>query len=90
MCNNYAITSELKKAIMNRSRLRNRYLKLRTCQSKIANTKQRNYTVNLLRKEKKIYYNELDLKNITDNNNFGEMSNLFDRIRSVKAVNLRL
>ena len=48
MCNNYAITSELNKAIMNRSRLRNRYLKLRTCQSKIANTKQRNYTVNLL------------------------------------------
>ena len=34
------ITSELNKAIMNRSRLRNRYLKLRTSVSKIAYTKQ--------------------------------------------------
>ena len=38
---------------MNRSRLRNRYLKLRTPGSKIGYTKQRNYTVNLLRKGKK-------------------------------------
>ena len=64
------ITSELNKAIINRSRLRNRYLKLRTSESKIAYTKQRNYTVNLLRKEKKIYYNNLDLRNITDNKQF--------------------
>ena len=32
------ITSELNKAVMNRSRLRNRYLKLRTSESKIAYT----------------------------------------------------
>ena len=64
------ITSELNKAIMNRSRLRNRYLKLRTSESKIAYTKLRNYTVNLVRKEKKIYYNNLDLKIITDNKQF--------------------
>ena len=31
-------TSELNKAVMNRSRLRNRYLKLRTSESKIAYT----------------------------------------------------
>ena len=36
------ITSELNQAITNRSRLRNRYLKLRTSESKIAYTKQRN------------------------------------------------
>ena len=54
---------------MNRSRLRNRYLKLRTPDSKIGYTKQRNYTVNLLRKGKK-YYNNLSLKNITDNKQF--------------------
>ena len=62
------VTSELNEAIMNRSRLRNRYLKLRTSELKIAYTKQRNY--NLLRKEKKIYYNNLDLKNTTDNKQF--------------------
>ena len=55
---------------MNRSRLPNRYLKLRTSESKMTYTKQRNYTVNFLRKEKKIYYNNLDLKNITDNKLF--------------------
>ena len=43
---------------------------MRTSESNIAYTKQRNYTVNLLRKEKKIYYNNLDLKNITDNKQF--------------------
>ena len=66
------IASELNKAIMNRSRLRNRYLKLRTSVSKIAYTKQRkrNYTVNLLRKKKKICYNNLDFNNITDNKQF--------------------
>ena len=39
------ITSELNKATMNRSQLQNRYLKLRPSESKIAYTKQRNYTV---------------------------------------------
>ena len=32
--------------------------------------KQRNYCVNLLRKEKKKYYKNFDLKNITDNKQF--------------------
>ena len=64
------ITSELNKVIMNRSRLQNRYLKLHTSESKIAYTKQQNSTVNLLRKEKKIYYNNLDLNNIIDNKQF--------------------
>ena len=47
------IKSELNKAIMNRSRLRNRYLKLRTSESKIAYTKQRNYTVNFYERKRK-------------------------------------
>ena len=47
------ITSELNKAIMNRSRLRNRYLKLHTSESKIAYTKQRNYTVNFYERKRK-------------------------------------
>ena len=46
------ITSELNKAIMNGSRLRNTHLKLRTSESKIAYTKQRNYTVNFFMKGK--------------------------------------
>ena len=50
--------------------MRNSYLKLRTSESKIAYTKQRSYTVNNLRKENKIYYNNLYLKNITYNKQF--------------------
>ena len=37
------LTKDLSKAIMNRSRLRKYFLKSRTGESKILNTKQRNY-----------------------------------------------
>ena len=84
------ITSELNKAIMNRSRLRNRYLKFRTSELKIVYTKQRNYTVNLLRKEKKIYYNNLDLNNITDNKQFWRNVKPLLSDKTAKAVKLRL
>ena len=84
------ITSELNKAIMNRSRLRNRYLKFRTSELKIVYTKQRNYTVNLLRKEKKIYYNNLDLNNITDNKQFWRNVKPLLLDKTAKVVKLRL
>ena len=76
---------------MNRSRLRNRYLKLRTPDSKIVYTKQRNYTVNLLRKGKK-YYNNLSLKNITDNKQFWRnvkplLSDKISESRKITLVN---
>ena len=50
--------------------LQNRYLKLLTFESKIAYNKQQNDTVNLLQKENKIYYNNLDLNNRTYNKQF--------------------
>ena len=84
------ITSELNKAIMNRSRLRNRYLKFRTSELKIVYTKQRNYSVNLLRKEKKIYYNNLDLNNITDNKQFWRNVKPLLSDKTAKVVKLRL
>ena len=51
---------------MTRSRLRNKYLKNPNNPNKLKYNKQRNYCVNLLRKEKKKYYNNLDVKLITD------------------------
>ena len=60
----------LSKAIMTRSRLRNKFLKNPNEINKINYSKQRNYCVNLLRKEKKKYYNNIDLKLITDNKHF--------------------
>ena len=52
-------SQKLSKAIMHRSKLKNRYNKNPTEQNKINYKKQRNFCVNLLRREKKKYYNNL-------------------------------
>ena len=64
------MTKSLTKAIMNRSRLKNKFIKDPNSSNKNNYRKQRNYVVNLLRKVKKIYYNNLDLNKITDNRKF--------------------
>ena len=58
---------ELNKPIMARSRLRNKYLKEKSADSKIAYGKQRNYCVNLLRRTKKKYFAIINISSITDN-----------------------
>ena len=60
----------LSKAVMTRSRLRNRFLKNPSLENKAAYTKYRNYCTNLFNREKKSYYNKLDVRNITDNKRF--------------------
>ena len=60
----------LSKAVMTRSRLRNRYIKNPTAENKANYTKYRNYCTGLFRKEKRTYYSNLDLKLITDNKKF--------------------
>ena len=62
----------LQKAVMTRSRLRNKFLKNKTQSNESAYKKQRNYCVSLFRKEKTSFIENLDTKNITDNNNFWE------------------
>ena len=58
------------KAIMNRSRARNKYLKLPNEINRASYKKQRNYCLNLLRKEKKKYYRNLNVNKIIDNKQF--------------------
>ena len=60
----------LSQAFMTRSRLRNRFLKNPNNNNKAKFKQQRNFCVNLLRREKSKYYNNLDLKKITDNRQF--------------------
>ena len=55
---------------MHRTRIYNKYLRNKTDKSKRKYTKQRNYCVSLLRKSKREYYSNLDVKNITDNKTF--------------------
>ena len=60
----------LSKAIMHRSKLKNKYNKNPSEYNKLLYKKQRNFCVNLLRKEKKRFYNNLDLNVIIDNRKF--------------------
>ena len=60
----------LSRAHMKRTRLRNCYLKKRSEQNRLSYVKQRNYCVSLLRKTKKDYYANLNVKDIVDNKQF--------------------
>ena len=59
----------LNKALMTRSRLKNKYLKFPSVFNKKMFKKHRNFCINLLRREKKIYYDNLDINCFTDNKN---------------------
>ena len=64
------MTKQLSEEIMKSSRLRNNFLRNRTEENKILYNRQRNYCVSLLRKSKKGYYENLNIKNVTDNKLF--------------------
>ena len=57
---------------MHRTRIYNKYLRNKTDKSKRKYTKQRNYCVSLLRKSKREYDVNLDVKNITDSKTFSK------------------
>ena len=59
------MTKQLSKEIMKKSRLRNNFLRNRTEENKILYNRQRNYCVS-----KTGYYENLNIKNITDNKLF--------------------
>ena len=60
----------LSQAFMHRSKLKNRFNKYPTENNKIFYNQQRNYCVSLLKKEKRKYYNNLDLRIFKDNKTF--------------------
>ena len=60
----------LRKAIMLRSKLKNKYNKYPSYQNSKNYKKQRNICVNLLRKTKKEYFSNLNLKNVKDSKSF--------------------
>ena len=63
-------TKAFSKSIMERTSLRNTFLKHPTVANKVAYIKQRKFCVSLLRKVKKEYIAILNEKNITDNRKF--------------------
>ena len=78
----------LSKAIMHRTRFCNKYLRNKTDENKRKYTKQQNYCVSLLRKSKREYYSNLDVKNITDNKTFWKTIKPFlsDKVTSTQKI----
>ena len=64
------MTKGLHKAIMKRSRLRNKFLRDRTDRSRKEYKKQRNFCVNLLKKSKTEHFENLDVNSALDNRMF--------------------
>ena len=78
------------RADMKRTRLRNYYPKKRSEQNRLSYVKQRNYCVSLLRKNKKDYYANLNVKDIVDNKQFWRtVKPLFsDKTKSNEKISL--
>ena len=85
------VNKDIHKAIMTRTRLRNRFLKEPTHMNGLAYKKQRNYCVSLMRQSKKQYYSSLNVNRITDNKNFWRVvkPNFSNKILGTNKVILR-
>ena len=64
------MTKALSESIMERTHLKNKFLKNPTNENRLAYTRKINFYVSLLRNEKKEYFANLNEKNITDNKKF--------------------
>ena len=64
------MTKDLHKAIMKRSRIRDKFIRDRTDISREEYKKQRNLCVSFLNKAKKDHFPNLDIKSVTDNKKF--------------------
>ena len=60
----------LRKAIMRRSELESKHLKIRAIKNKAKYKKQKNFCSNFYKKERKKFYSNLELYQITDNKRF--------------------
>ena len=64
------MTKEIRKAIMNRTRLANKKNRTNIDEDKIIFNRHRNYVNKLCKKAKKEFYRELDVKKLIDNKEF--------------------
>ena len=84
------MTKELRKAIMQRTTLRNIYLKQHTEATKVAYNQQRNTFVSILKKSKRSYFESLDVKFVKDYKKFWKKISPFfsNKIKSKKKITL--
>ena len=84
------ITKDLSRNIMKRSRLRNKYLNNNNGENRKLYSQQRNYCVSLLRKTKKVYYENLDERKVSDNQFFWktEKPSLSEKFNARERISL--
>ena len=84
------MTKALRKAIMKRSELESKYVKNKTNENLKSYKKQRNFCSKLYKKERKKYYERLDLNNVTDNKKFWKTVKPFfsDKVTSFLQITL--
>ena len=75
---------------MDRARLKNMYLKNPNTESKLAYTRHKNFCTNLLKREKRNYYNNLDTKIFKNNKTFWERVKPLFSEKSMIKHNIRL
>ena len=85
------MTKDLHKAIMKRSKLRNKFLKSRNLSDRKNYTSQRNLCKKLLKNTKRTYSNNLDIKKVTDNRTFWKtvillFSNKFSKSEKINLI----
>ena len=69
------VTKQLRKAIMRRSYLENRFYKCRSVETERTFKTQKNYCNRLYKRERQKFYSNLNLKDITDNKKFWKTVN---------------
>ena len=71
----------LRKVIMKRSRLKNKFNKNSSAKNWNSYKKQRNFCLKLLFQTKEKYFNNINVKKVSDNKRFGNQLNYFSQIR---------
>ena len=84
------VNKELSEAMMLRTKLRNKFYKQKTTETRSAYNKQRNICISILRKAKRSYFENLDIKNLSGNRKFwGTVKPLFsNKVRSNDNITL--
>ena len=81
------MTIELRKAIMHRSKLMNRYNKNKNDENREVYKQQRNRCVKLLRNAKDSYFRNIDLSTLTDNRKFWKaIKPVFAKVKTASSI----
>ena len=84
------MTKPLRKAIMTRSRLENKFHKTKSLADKAVFKRQKNYCNRLDKRERKKFYNNLELNTITDNRKFWSTMKPFLTDKGVSKNSIKL